>query len=71
MVDSFFPEIIETWTVAGHSVSVAAGTPTADGDSVVISGLGRRPGPGAVTAWAGLSRWVRSERLDVVVTNSA
>ncbi|MBE4694408.1 glycosyltransferase [Brevibacterium casei] len=71
MVDSFFPEIIETWTAAGHSVSVAAGTPTADGDSVVISGLGRRPGPGAVTAWAGLRRWVRSERLDVVVTNSA
>lgn len=71
MVDSFFTEIIDTWIAAGHSVSVAAGTPTADGTGVVIAGLGRRPGPGAVAAWAGLRRWARSQRLDVVVTNSA
>lgn len=71
MIDSFFPEIIASWTAAGHAVSTAAGTPTADGHGVVIPGLGRRPGPGMVAARAGLRSWVRDAGIDVVVTNSA
>ena len=71
MVDSFFHEIIDSWVDAGHTVSVAAGTPTAGGESVVISGLGRRPGPGTLTARSGLRAWARDEALDIVLTNSA
>lgn len=71
MVDSFFPEIIDSWVGAGHTVSVAAGTPRAHGSSIVISGLGRRPGPGSLAAWQGLRAWARDEDLDVIVTNSA
>lgn len=71
MVDSFFHETLDSWIAAGHTVSVAAGTPTADGESVVISGLGRQPGPGALTAWLGLRAWARAEALDIVLTNSA
>lgn len=71
MVDSFFHEIIDSWVDAGHTVSVAAGTPTADGESVVISGLGRRPGSGTLAVWSGLRAWARDETLDIVLTNSA
>lgn len=72
MLDSFFPEIVQVWQEAGHSVCLAAGTPT-DGPipATVIGGLGRRPGPGMLGALVRLREWVRGEDLDVVVTNSA
>lgn len=71
MVDSFFSDIIASWKQAGHIVRVAAGTGTSDGSGHVIEGLTRRPGPGAVRAWSGLSSWAHEEKLDVVLTNTA
>lgn len=72
MLDSFFPEIIDVWQRGGHTVCLAAGTPT-DGplSATVIGGLGRRPGPGMLGALGRLRGWAREKRLDVVVTNSA
>lgn len=72
MLDSFFPEIVRVWQGAEHTVCLAAGTPT-DGPipAAVIEGLGRRPGPRVLEALARLRDWVRSEHVDVVVTNSA
>ena len=71
MLDSFFSEIVASWSQAGHEVSLAAGTPTRSGAATVIAGLTRRPGAGSVRAWSGLRDWVRREQLDVVITNTA
>lgn len=71
MIDSFFPDIVTSWTAAGHEVFLAAGTPGEDDACTVIDGLTRRPGLGVLRARVGLRRWVAERRLDVVVTNSA
>lgn len=71
MVDSFFPDFIASWAMAGHEVSVAAGTATHDAAGRIIGGLTRRPGPGVARAWSGIRRWVQEEQLDVILTNTA
>lgn len=72
MLDSFFVEIVAAWRASGHTVVLAAGTPTGGPDAAtLIAGLGRRPGPSMLIARGGLRVWARDERLDVVVTNSA
>ena len=71
MIDSFFSEIMASWTASGHQVSVAAGTGTRDGAATIIDGLTRRPGAGLLRSWSGLRDWVQDEHLDVVVTNTA
>lgn len=71
MVDSFFSDFIASWTMAGHEVSVAAGTVMHDSAGRIIEGLTRRPGLGVARAWSGIRQWVQDERLDVVLTNAA
>lgn len=71
MIDSFFSDMMASWTVAGHQVTVAAGTGTRDGSARIIEGLTRRPGPGVIKAWSGLRAWVQDDDLDVVITNTA
>lgn len=75
-LDTFFPSWVDRWRAEGHHVAPASG-PAADGSAsailgaVAIRGITRDPNPVNGTAHRRLRAWVRAERLDVVLTNTA
>jgi glycosyltransferase involved in cell wall biosynthesis len=75
-LDTFFPSWVDRWRAEGHHVAPASG-PGADGSAssivgaVAIRGITRDPSPVNGTAHRRLRAWVRAERLDVVLTNTA
>ncbi|SMY11384.1 glycosyltransferase [Brevibacterium jeotgali] len=71
MLDAFFPEIVQEWEAAGHTVLTAAGDGAKVLSGTVIEGLTRRPAISARRAQRALRAWSEEGRLDVVVTNSA
>jgi glycosyltransferase involved in cell wall biosynthesis len=70
-IDAFFLPWIAAWESQGAQVSVAAGTSARSRATHAITGLGRRPGLGSVSAVPALATWVREANLDIVVTNTA
>ncbi len=72
--EAFFTEIVERWRAGGHEVFLAAG-PSSDGSSTegirTVPGITRRPRPVNRTVPAQLRDWVRTNDLDVVLTNTA
>lgn len=75
-LDAFFPAWVDRWRADGHHVAPASG-PAEDGSasridgSVVIRGITRDPSPVNGAAHRQLRAWVRDQRLDVVLTNTA
>lgn len=70
-LDSFFPEIGKGLQEAGNTVTFAAGTPTHRVGSTHLRNLTRRPSPRSVLAPRELRGWVRAQRLDVLLANTA
>ena len=71
-LDAFFVEMIEDWTARGHEVRCAAGTPPAAPVPFdLIPGLSQRPALGSLRVPAQIRSWVREQRIDVLVTNTA
>lgn len=71
-LDAFFVEAVARWEAQGVRVVTAAGDASAHFPrQAVIAGLTRRPSPRNAVALAALRRWVRQERVGVVLTNTA
>lgn len=70
-LDAFFPAIVNQRQRLGHKVLAAAGTPAQLPHTTAIRGLTRRPGPTNITAVRRLRHWVRKNRIDVLLTNTA
>lgn len=69
--DSFWTPFVERASRAGHEVYLAAGVRAENHQVTVIDGLTRKPAIANVSAIAGVREWVDSNRLDVVITNTA
>jgi len=71
-LDAFFVEMVADWTARGHEVRCAAGTPpAADLAFDLIPGLGQRPSLSSALVPARIRSWVKDQRIDVLVTNTA
>lgn len=70
-LDAFFPELVAAWTARGVTVFTAAGDPSHHFDSAVIPGLTQSPSLGNLGVPAQLARWIESNSLDAVLTNTA
>lgn len=70
-LDAFFPELIREWQKQGVEVFGAAGDPSKQVKSDVITGLTRSPRLSNLLAPASLREWIDRHSLDVVLTNTA
>ena len=72
--EGFFTEIVQRWRAGGHQVFLAAGPSTSGPPTEAIRtipGITRRPRPVNRTVPAELRDWVRTNDLDLVLTNTA
>lgn len=70
-LDAFFPPLIEEWTRRGHTIFPASGTAARTMESAVLNAVTRRPSIPALRSGDSLRHWVTTNRLDVIVTNTA
>src|SRR5450631_952104 len=70
-LDAFLLEIADDLRDRGHEVSLAAGTPTKEAPSTTLPGITRKPSLANLHAHRDLSEWVRTNRIEVIVSSTA
>ncbi|XVX20480.1 glycosyltransferase [Actinomycetota bacterium] len=70
-LDAFFPPLVAEWRAAGHEVVTASAEHSDLTPHTELTQLTRRPSPKNLGAHREIACWLRAERADVLVTNTA